>query len=258
MTSTFTRVTFAGATMETTQVKDVVEKWRVLSNELKLLEHKKEEVVSTLNEQQSELSKARQEWELEKEKLRSTIQAVLADIIHKKTELQTIEEETAELRRKVDDRRLRNEEHLTVLSKRKKLVEEQLEAAQRRDEGVKERFAVFESSREEAKRQVLSAIRKVEEAGPQEEADYAQRVRVLRTMIQETEATIEAEAKSWALERAMREFNETCDARKWLLDEVSAAEEGKDLWADLLQEANSLSVSDSLQSLLELRSVVSA
>lgn len=239
-------------------MRELIQKWRTLSAELENKKREHKDVVGSVSVQDGELNQAKQEWELEKEKLRSTINAVLSDVTSKKSELQSIENDTAELRRKVEERRRRNEEHLMVLNKRKKLVAEQLKAAELRDEGVKERFTAFEASREETRRQILSAIKKVEEAGPQESAEYEQKVRLLRNTIKETEATLEAEAKSWALEQAMKEFNEKSDARKWLLEEISAAEGGKDLWADLLQEANTLSVNDSLQSLQELRSIISA
>lgn len=242
---------------EPAHVKDLIQKWRCLSNDLRSKNKELDDARGSLREFEVTHNKAKQDWEVEKEKLRNTINTVLADVTNKKMELKSIERETAELQVKVHERRRRNEEHQRVLDKRRKAVVEQLQSAEVRDAAVHDRYRTFEATRAEAKQQLVSAIKNVEAAIPQELEAHNQKVTQLRSKIEEITANMEAEAKSWELEQAMREWNRKSDARKWLLEEVSAAESGKDVWAELLQDANSLHIGDSLAAVNELRSVLS-
>lgn len=243
--------------MEGAQVKELIQRWRVLSNDLKLKNKELEDAREALNQVDSEHTTSVQQWDLEKENIKNTINAIVAQVTAKKDELQRIEKETQELRRKVDERRRRNEEHLLILNKRRQIVETQTKEAEERDAGIKERLAMFEKNREEARKQLQSAIQKIEDTLPQELEDHQQKVRQLRSRMAETAAVMEAEAKSWALEQAMREWHEKSDSRKWLLEEVNAAEAGKDIWADLAQEANNLQMPDFVKELGEIRALTS-
>ncbi|CCW61939.1 unnamed protein product [Phytomonas sp. EM1] len=244
--------------MDTAQVKELIQRWRSLNADLKTKNKELEEARESLRIYDGEHSKSKQEWDFEKEKLRNTINAVLADVTRKKSELKAIEEETAELRRKVEERRRRNEEHLKVLTKRKNTVLEQLKEVEKRDAGIKSRLSEFQANRAASKEQLLATIKKVEESLPQERETHEQKISQLKSKIAETEATIEAEAKSWALEQALRAWNEASRAHKWLLEEVAATESGKDTWANLIQEANALNPNENLATLRELSALLSA
>ncbi|EPY31797.1 hypothetical protein STCU_02823 [Strigomonas culicis] len=181
----------------------------------------------------------------------------MAQVTGRKDELQRIEKETAELRKKVEERRRRNEEHLAILNKRRDVIETQKKEVDAKDAKLQDNLNAFLTSRDESKKQLQEAIRKIEDTIPQEQDVHHAKVRQLKSRIAEMTASIEAEAKSWALEMAMREWNQKSDARKWLLEEVNAAEGGKDTWADVVHEINSIQTKDSLQSLNEIRSIIS-
>ncbi|CCW66282.1 unnamed protein product [Phytomonas sp. Hart1] len=243
--------------METAQVKELIQRWRALNSDLKTKNKELEEARDSLRIYDIEHSKSKQEWYLEKEKLRNTINAVLADVTSKKAELQAIENETTELRRKVEERRRRNEEHLKVLTKRKNTVLDQLKEAEKRDSGIKSRLSEFQANRAASKEHLLATLQRVEESLPQERDTHEQKVSQLKSKIAETEAAMEVEAKSWALEQALRAWNEATRAHKWLLEEITATESGKDTWANLIQEADALNPSESLATLRELRALLS-
>ncbi|AIN98307.1 hypothetical protein LPMP_220120 [Leishmania panamensis] len=244
--------------MEKSQVTELIQRWRVLKGSLTEKGSELETVRKSLQVLEGEHARMVQQWDLEKETIRNTSSAIEAQVASKKDELQRIRLETQELRRKVEERRRRNEEHQLVLSKRKHMVDARVEEAEAKDAAVRERLTTFHRSRDEAREQLVAAVKKHQAAIPQEQAAHADKVLQLKSRIAETLATIEAEAKSWALEQAMKEWNEKSSARKHILDEVTAAEEGKDAWAELLHEASSIHIQDNLKTLAELRAMVSA
>lgn len=244
--------------MDKTQVTELIQRWRVLKGELTDKGAELDTARKALQEVEDEHAKMVQQWDLEKETIHNTGIAIEAQVAHKKEEVQRMARETAELLRKVEERRRRTEEHLRVLHHRMQVVTTRTREADEKDAGVRDRLATFEKSRDEAKEQLVALVKKHEAALPQEQAAHEEKVRQLRSRVAETAAAIEAEAKSWALEQAMKEWKTKSNARKAILDEVSAAEESKDVWADLLQEANNINTQDSMKALAELRAMVSA
>lgn len=244
--------------MDKSQVTELIQRWRVLKGGLTDKGSELEAVRKSLQDLEGEKTKMTQQWDLEKETIRNTSSAIEAQVVAKREELQRMERETQELCRKVEERRRRNEEHQRVLSKRKHLVDTRTREAEEKDAAARERLLTFQRTRDEARALLVAAVAKHEAALPQEQTAHEEKVRQLRSRIADTQAAIEAEAKSWALEQAMKEWNEKSNARKCLLDEVAAAEEGKDAWADLLQEANSIQIQDNLKTLAELRAMVTA
>ncbi|GET88482.1 hypothetical protein, conserved [Leishmania tarentolae] len=243
--------------MDKSQVTELIQRWRVLKGNLTEKGNELETVRKSLQELESEHAKIMQKWDLEKETIRNTSSAIEAQVVSKKEELQRIKQETQELHRKVEERRRRNEEHQLVLSKRKRIVDARVKEAEEKDAEVRERLTTFQRSRDDARERLLAAVKKHEAAIPQDQAAHEDKALQLKSRVAETLAAIEAEAKSWALEQAMKEFNEKSNARKHILDEVAAAEEGKDAWADLLHEASSIDIQENLKTLAELRAMVS-
>ncbi|KAG5479018.1 hypothetical protein LSCM1_02860 [Leishmania martiniquensis] len=244
--------------MDKSQVTELIQRWRVLKGSLTEKGSELEAVRKSLQELEREHAKIVQQWDIEKETIRNTSSAIEAQVASKKEELQRIKRETQELHHKVEERRRRNEEHQRVLSKRKQMVDARTKEAGEKDAAARERLATFQRSRDEARERLLAAIRKHEAAIPQEQAAHEDKLWQVKSRIAETLAAIEAEAKSWALEQAMKEWNEKSNARKHILDEVAAAEEGKDTWADLLHEANGIHIQDSLKTLVEVRAMIFA
>ncbi|CBZ26979.1 conserved hypothetical protein [Leishmania mexicana MHOM/GT/2001/U1103] len=244
--------------MDKSHVTELIQRWRVLKGNLTEKSSELETVRKSLQELEGEHAKMMQQWDLEKETIRNTSSAIEAQVASKKDELQRIKQETQELHRKVEERRRRNEEHQLVLSKRKHIVDARVKEAAEKDAAARERLTTFQRSRDEARERLLTTVKKHEAVIPQDQAAHEDKVLQLKSRIAETLAAIEAEAKSWALEQAMKEWNERSNARKHILDEVAAAEEGKDAWADLLHEANSIHIQDNLKTLAELRAMVSA
>jgi chromosome segregation ATPase len=244
--------------MDKSQVTELIQRWRVLKGELTNKGAELESARKALQEVEDEHAKMVQQWDLEKETIHNTSSAIEAQVTNKKEEVQRMARETEELLRKVEERRRRTEEHLRVLNKRMQVVTMRTKEAEEKDAGARERLATFRKSRDEARAQLLALVKKHEAAIPQEQAAHEQKVRTMKSRIAETAAAIEAEAKSWALEQAMKEWKEKSNARKHVLDEVAAAEESKDLWADLLQEANGIHIQENMKTLAELRAMVSA
>ncbi|KAG5504897.1 hypothetical protein JKF63_04343 [Porcisia hertigi] len=244
--------------MDKSQVTELIQRWRVLKGSLTEKGSELDMVRKSLQELEVEHTKMVQQWDLEKETIRNTSGAIEEQVARKKDELHRIKRDTQELHGKVEERRRRNEEHHVVLDKRKQMVEARTKEAEEKDAAVRERLSTFRRSRDEAREQLLTAIKKHDAAIPAEQMAHDNKVLKLKSRIAETLATIEAEAKSWALEQAMKEWNEKSNARKQVLDEIAAAAEGKNTWADLLHEANSLQIQDNLRTLAELRSTVSA
>jgi chromosome segregation ATPase len=244
--------------MDKSQVTELIQRWRVLKGELTNKGAELESARKALQEVEDEHAKMVQQWDLEKETIHNTSSAIEAQVTNKKEEVQRMARETEELLRKVEERRRRTEEHLRVLNKRMQVVTMRTKEAEEKDAGARERLATFRKSRDEARAQLLALVKKHEAAIPQEQAAHEQKVRTMKSRIAETAAAIEAEAKSWALEQAMKEWKEKSNARKHVLDEVAAAEESKDLWADLLQEADGIHIQENMKTLAELRAMVSA
>lgn len=244
--------------MDKSQVTELIQRWRVLKGDLTDKGAELENARKALQEVEDEHAKMVQQWDLEKETIHNTSSAIEAQVASKKEEVQRMAAETAELHRKVEERRRRTEEHLRVLHKRMQAVTARTKEAEERDAGVRDRLATFTKSRDEARDQLLALVKKHEAAIPQEQAAHEEKVRTLKSRIAETAAAMEAEAKSWALEQAMKEWKEKSNTRKHVADEVAAAEESKDVWADLLQEANNLNIQENMKTLAELRAMVSA
>ncbi|KEG06005.1 hypothetical protein DQ04_16621000 [Trypanosoma grayi] len=243
--------------MEGSQVKELIQKWRGLSNELKDKNTELEKTRVALNELEAQHAKTVQDWDLEKANIQNTISLVWAQVSNRKEELVRIEEETKDLQRKVDERRLRNEEHWRVLNRRKQIVTEQLQKLEEKDKGTRERLREFREVREESGKQLLSAIRKLEDTDQQEQVDHQKKTRQMQSKIAEIEACIDAERKSWALEMAMREWNQKNDARRWLCEEASVAENDKSMWVAIVKESNSLQCEDQLKEIDSLRALLS-
>ncbi|KPI87577.1 hypothetical protein ABL78_3328 [Leptomonas seymouri] len=243
--------------MDKSQVTELIQRWRVLKGDLTGKGTELENARKALQEVEDEHAKMVQQWDLEKETIRNTSSAIEVQVASKNEEVRRMARETEELLRKVEERRRRTAEHLRVLNKRMLVVTTRTKEAEDKDAGVRERLVTFQKSRDESREQLLALLKKHETAIPQEQAAHDEKVRQIKSRIAETAAAIEAEAKSWALEQAMKEWKEKSNARKHVLDEVSAAEESKDIWADLLQEANSLHIQGNMKTLAELRAMVS-
>ncbi|RNF14460.1 uncharacterized protein Tco025E_05830 [Trypanosoma conorhini] len=243
--------------MEGSQVKELIQKWRALSNELKEKNAELEKTRASLQELEGQHAKTVQDWDLEKANIQNTISLVWAQVSNKKEELSRIEKETSDLQLKVDERRLRNEEHWGVLNKRKQAVAARLHEIEEKEKDTKEGLRQFREAREEGRQQLLTAIRKLEDAEQQERVDHQQKTRQMRTRIAELVATVEAEKKSWALDAAMREWNQRNDARRWLSEEANTAENDKGAWVDVIKEAGSLHCDDALKELDTLRALLS-
>ncbi|ORC87865.1 uncharacterized protein TM35_000191090 [Trypanosoma theileri] len=243
--------------MEGSQVKELIQTWRGLSSALKEKNAELEKTRAALHEMEAEHAKTVRDWDLEKANIQNTISLVWTQVSSKKEELARIEEETLELQRKVDERRLRNEEHWRVLNKRKQVVKSQLQEMEEKDKDARERLREFRELREESKQQLLSTIQKLEGIAQQEQMDHQQKTRQLRSRIADMVAATESEKKSWALEVAMREWKQKSDARKWLSEEAAAAEKEQGTWAEIVREANNLSCEDHLKELDVLRALIS-
>ncbi|KPA85594.1 hypothetical protein ABB37_00006 [Leptomonas pyrrhocoris] len=244
--------------MDKSQVTELIQRWRVLKGDLTDKGTELEGARKALQEVEDEHAKMVQQWDLEKETIHNTSGAIEAQVVSKKEEVQRMARETEELLRKVEERRRRTAEHLRVLHKRMQVVTTRTKEAEDKDAGVRERLATFQKSRDEAREQLLALVKKYETAIPQEQAAHDEKMRQMRSRIAETTAATEAEAKSWALEQAMKEWKAKSNTHKHVLDEVAAAEESKDIWADLLQEANNIHIQDNMKTLAELRAMVSA
>ena len=244
--------------MDKSQVTTLIQRWRVLKGELTSKGTELEAARKALQEVEDEHAKMVQQWDLEKETIHNTRSAIEAQVASKQDEVQRMARETQELMRKVDERRRRTEEHQRVLQKRMEVVNARTKEAEEKDAGARERLTAFLKTRDETRAELLALVEKHENAIPQEQTLHDEKVRNLKSRIAETAAAVEAEAKSWALEQAMKEWKEKSDARKHFLDEVAAAEENKDVWADLLQEANSINIQENMKTLTELRAMVSA
>ncbi|RNC50329.1 hypothetical protein TcCL_ESM12628, partial [Trypanosoma cruzi] len=105
--------------MEGSQVKELIQKWRALRNELKEKNAELEKTRAALQELEGQHAKTVQDWDLEKANIQNTISLVWAQVSDKKEEVLRIEKERADLQSKVDERRLRNEEYWCVLDKRR-------------------------------------------------------------------------------------------------------------------------------------------
>lgn len=186
---------------------------------------------------------------MEKETIERTIKAISDQVTSKRDELEKVAKETRDLHAKVSERRRRNEEHHRVLERRREAVTAQLKAIESKEEGIKQRLSAFHESREASRKQLQEAIKSVENSQKDERRAHESTLQQIRSKIGETKATMEAEAKSLALETALRTWNEKCDARKLLMEELASAESGKDVWADILRECNSLQADDSLATL---------
>lgn len=244
--------------METKELKELIQRYRALGESLTGKNEELEVARKQLEALDTEHSSAAHQWELEKENIRNTINAILTQVTAKRDELQRVERESAELRAKVDDRRRRNEEYVAILNRRRDAVLARKAQLDSEDRQRQESLDAFVRSRDESRAALKAALKKNEDLAAQEAADHEQKVRQLRSRIAETRATIEAEAKSWALEQAMSEWNAKSDARGYYLEEASAAEAGKDVWADLLQEANALQAEASFRALQDIRALLSA
>lgn len=239
-------------------MKELIQRWRTSSAELKEKNKELEKARESLHSLDSEHSQRVRHWDLEKENIKNTIDVILDQVKHKQDELERIENESAELRRKVEERRKRNEEYQVIITKRKQTVQARREECDARDDAVRSRLDTFEQSRDESRNQLLAAIQKIENTLPSERLGHEQKIRLLRSKTAEIDAAIEAEAKSFALEQAVKEWNEKFQLRKVLLDEVGAAEEGKDVWAGLLNDARSLGTeTDLMRRLSDIRASVS-
>ncbi|KAH9600491.1 hypothetical protein LSM04_002028 [Trypanosoma melophagium] len=243
--------------MEGSQVKELIQTWRGLSSTLKEKNEELERTRAALNDMEAQHAKTVRDWDLEKANIQSTISLVWAQVSAKKEELARIEKEAQELQQKVDERRLRNEEHWRVLNKRKQFVKNQLQEMEEKDKGARERLRDFREVREESKQQLLFTIQKLEAIEQQENMDHQQKTRQLRSRIADMEAATESEKKSWALEVAMREWKQKSDARKWLCEEAAVAEKEQGTWAEIVREANNLSCEDYLKELDALRTLIS-
>ncbi|ESL11411.1 hypothetical protein TRSC58_00839 [Trypanosoma rangeli SC58] len=243
--------------MEGSHVKELIQKWRALSKELKENNVELETTRAALQELEGQHAKTVQDWDFEKANIQNTISLVWAQVSKKKEELSLIERETSDLQLKVDERRVRNEEHWGVLNKRKQAVAARLQEIEEKEKDTRERLRQFREAREESKQQLFSAIRKLEDAEQQERLEHQQKTRQVRTRIAELVASIEAEKKSWALDTAVREWNQRNDARRWLSEEANAAEAGKGVWAELIKEGEALHCDDALKELDTLCALVS-
>ncbi|EKF26003.1 hypothetical protein MOQ_010325 [Trypanosoma cruzi marinkellei] len=243
--------------MEGSQVKELIQKWRALSNELKEKNAELEKTRAALQELEGQHAKTVQDWDLEKANIQNTISLVWAQVSDKKEEVLRIEKETADLQLKVDERRMRNEEYWSVLNKRRQAVTTRLQEVEEKDKGAKERLRDFREVRDESKQQLLSAIGKLEDADQQELVDHQQKTRQMRSKISEALASVEAEKKSWALEAAMRGWRQKNDARRWLSEEANASEKNKGIWVEAIREADSMHCDDSLKELDALRALIS-
>lgn len=243
--------------MEGSQVKELIQQWRALSNELKRKNAELEQTRADLHALETQHAKTVQDWDVEKAGIQNTISLVWEQVAGRKEELARIEKDTSELQLKVDERRLRNEEHLRVLNKRRQAVAVKTQEVEEKDKDARERLRDFREVREESRKQLLAAICKLEDAEQQEHIDHQQKTRHMQSKIAEAKATIEAEKKSWALETAMREWNQKNDARRWLAEEAALAENERGTWAEVIREANTLSCDDYLQELDTLRTLIS-
>ncbi|RNF00406.1 hypothetical protein TraAM80_07599 [Trypanosoma rangeli] len=243
--------------MEGSHVKELIQKWRALSKELKENNVELEKTRAALQELEGQHAKTVQDWDLEKANIQNTISLVWEQVSKKKEELSLIEKETSDLQLKVDERRVRNEEHWGVLNKRKQAVAARLQEIEEKEKDTREGLRQFREAREESKQQLLSAIRKFEDAEQQERVEHQQKTRQVRTRIAELVASIEAEKKSWALDTAMREWNQRNDARRWLSEEANAAEASKGVWAEVIKEGEALHCDDALKELDALCALVS-
>ncbi|KAF5215474.1 hypothetical protein ECC02_011839 [Trypanosoma cruzi] len=243
--------------MEGSQVKELIQKWRALSNELKEKNAELEKTRAGLQELEGQHAKTVQDWDLEKANIQNTISLVWAQVSDKKEEVLRIERKTADLQSKVDERRLRNEEYWCVLDKRRQAVTTRLQELEEKDKDAKERLRDFREVRDESKQQLISAIRKLEDAEQQELVDHQQKTRQMRSKISEVVASVEAEKKSWALEAAVRGWREKNDARRWLSEEANASEKNKGVWAEAIREADSMHCDNSLKELDVLRALIS-
>ncbi|EAN97529.1 hypothetical protein, conserved [Trypanosoma cruzi] len=243
--------------MEGSQVKELIQKWRALRNELKEKNAELEKTRAALQELEGQHAKTVQDWDLEKANIQNTISLVWAQVSDKKEEVLRIEKERADLQSKVDERRLRNEEYWCVLDKRRQAVTTRLQELEEKDKDAKERLRDFREVRDESKQQLISAIRKLEDAEQQELVDHQQKTRQVRSKISEVVASVEAEKKSWALEAAVRGWREKNDARRWLSEEANSYEKNKGVWAEAIREADSMHFDNSLKELDALRALIS-
>ncbi|KAK7196528.1 hypothetical protein NESM_000590500 [Novymonas esmeraldas] len=243
--------------MSKAQVTERIQRWRELKEKMTEKTNQVEARSKAVHELECRRVKEVQEWELDKEERKGPLSAAAAEVASSTSNIERIEHETQELRRKVEERCRRTREHTEVIQKRKKAVSVLSKEVRGKDDSAQERLAEYTRTRQEVRRQLQAAMKKHEVAALQDQAAYEDKMRQHKSRSAEILATIEAEAKSHALEQAMNEWNEKSNARKHVQDEVAAAEEGKDVWAELLQEAHAIRIQDNLKTLAELRAMVS-
>ncbi|EPY42255.1 hypothetical protein AGDE_01668 [Angomonas deanei] len=242
--------------MEGAAVKQLIQTWRSLNAKRKERNQELEELRNGLVSLENDAAKGAQEWDLEKENIKVTISAIASQVLAKQEELDRIQKESDELKSKVAERRRRNEEHLAILHMRQKNILDRKKDADAKDMEAKERYSQFVHSRDEAKQQLLEHVRRVEESLPTQSEAHREKCESIKSRIREINATKEAENKSWQLEQAMKEWNAKSDARKYILEDVNAAESGKDIWADTLHELSTIDFRETDKSLAELRSLI--
>ncbi|KAG8344627.1 hypothetical protein ERJ75_000242000 [Trypanosoma vivax] len=243
--------------MEGAQVKELVQKWRALSERLNAKNKELETMRETVVDLEREFGRTVQNWSMEKANIENTISLVGEQVCEKEEELKSIVRDMTALQQKVDEKRQRNEEQLKLLNRRREAVTRKIQILEEEEKESKERLRVFREAREESRRHILNAIRKIEDAEPQEKVSHQQQVRQLRARIAEVEAKNKEEKSAWAYEIAMSEWNNKRNACRWLKEESEAAENEKGLWSAIVKEANGLACDDQIAELHALGAVLS-
>lgn len=239
-----------------TDVRELIQKWRLLNVGLEEKNRKIEEVRSSLNTLNTDYTQSVEKWEGEKSSIDNTIRSILGEVSSKRTELQRMEQEATELERVVNDRVRRNEQHNSILLKKKKEVDMKLEKAETKDAGFKAQLELFYENRESLRHNLQKSINNLKE---RYEADARKHENSMSDILKEatlTKELIESESATFTLEQTTKCYSSKNECRQLLFEELKAATTGKESWSDILQKINRASNEKSVENLIDLESVL--
>ena len=219
------------------EVKNLVQRWRDIKEEIRGAEEQREKARKLLSEQDQEYCQSVEKADQQRAQFKHALADIESAVAEERATLEKTTKEVDEMMNKAIQDRDKNQEYRKKLTLHMQQLEEADNRIRGNDASMLKELNDFRMERERRRNQLIQIKQALEQTIPKERQETANKIDEAKQRKELARKTLDAEKKRWAMKVASRKRDRHDEMLIAVQDEFEAAREGRQIARKLKTDA---------------------